>query len=82
MAPSPESKKPEISSGKSPYDIPKNTLSINNDQNEVMNVPNVKKSTIFGTTSMITNIYLGETIISFAVRAKSFGLFWLLFSVL
>ena len=36
------------------------------------------KSTIFGATFMLTNICLGTTIFTFAVRAKSFGLVWLL----
>ena len=38
----------------------------------------IKKSSIFGATLMITNICLGTTIFTFAVRAKSFGLVWLL----
>ena len=38
----------------------------------------LEKSTIFGATFMITNICLGTTIFTFAVRAKSFGLVWLL----
>ena len=38
----------------------------------------LKKSTIFGSTFMITNICLGTTIFTFANRAKSFGLVWLL----
>ena len=36
------------------------------------------KGTIFGATFMLTNICLGTTIFTFAVRAKSFGLVWLL----
>ena len=36
------------------------------------------KSTILGATFMLTNICLGTTIFTFAVRAKSFGLVWLL----
>ena len=39
----------------------------------------IKKSSIIGATLMITNICLGTTIFTFAVRAKSFGLIWLLF---
>ena len=38
-----------------------------------------KKTTIFGAALIITNICLGTTIFTFAVRAKSFGLIWLLF---
>ena len=56
-----------------------NAVAIYRDQNEIINVPNIKKSTIFGATFMITNICLGTTIFTFAVRAKSFGLFWMLF---
>ena len=56
-----------------------NAVAIYRDQNEIINVPNIKKSTIFGSTFMITNICLGTTIFTFAVRAKSFGLFWMLF---
>ncbi len=39
----------------------------------------VSDSSIIGATSMLTNICLGTTIFTFAVRAKSFGLFWMLF---
>ena len=35
-------------------------------------------ATIFGATLMLTNICLGTTIFTFAIRAKSFGLIWLL----
>ena len=35
-------------------------------------------STILGATFMLTNICLGTTIFTFAVKAKSFGLVWLL----
>ena len=35
-------------------------------------------ATIFGATFMLTNICLGTTIFTFAIRAKSFGLVWLL----
>ena len=50
---------------------------------EEVNVqPNEKeepsKSTILGATFMLTNICLGTTIFTFAVRAKSFGLTWLI----
>ena len=38
----------------------------------------IKKSTIMGASLMITNICLGTTIFTFAVRAKYFGLVWLL----
>ena len=41
--------------------------------------PKPKKATIFGTTLTITNICMGTTIFTFAVRAKSFGLVWILF---
>ena len=78
LPPSPVSNDPEI-----PQDgIQKHTenaVDIYKDQNEIINVPNIKKSTIFGSTFMITNICLGTTIFTFAVRAKSFGLFWMLF---
>ena len=57
-----------------------NQVTIYKDETEIINVPrNIKKSSIFGTTFMITNICLGTTIFTFAVRAKSFGLVWLLF---
>ena len=36
------------------------------------------KSSIIGATFMLTNICLGTTIFTFAVKAKSFGLVWLL----
>ena len=35
-------------------------------------------SSILGTTFMLTNICLGTTIFTFAVKAKSFGLVWLI----
>jgi amino acid permease len=35
-------------------------------------------ATIFGATFMMTNICLGTTIFTFAIRAKSFGLVWIL----
>ena len=35
-------------------------------------------ATIFGATFMMTNMCLGTTIFTFAVRAKSFGLIWIL----
>ena len=35
------------------------------------------KSTVIGATFMLTNICLGTTIFTFAVRAKTFGLVWL-----
>ena len=41
--------------------------------------PKIKESTVLGATLMITNICLGTTIFTFATRAKSFGLIWLLF---
>jgi len=37
-----------------------------------------EKSTILGATFMLTNICLGTTIFTFAVRAKSFGLVWII----
>ena len=49
--------------------------------NEENKKPTIKKSSIWGTTFMITNICLGTTIYTFAVRAKKFGLVWLLFFV-
>ena len=36
------------------------------------------KSSIIGATFMLTNICLGTTIFTFAVKAKSFGLVWLI----
>ena len=36
------------------------------------------KSTVIGATFMLTNICLGTTIFTFAVKAKSFGLVWLI----
>ena len=39
---------------------------------------NVSDSSILGATSMLTNICLGTTIFTFAVRAKQFGLVWLI----
>ncbi len=57
-----------------------NPVDIYRDKVEVDNkTPQIKKSTIFGTTFMITNICLGTTIFTFATRAKSFGLVWMLF---
>ena len=60
----------------------------NNGQNAPNNVQNgqddqpkkkpIKKSTIMGASLMITNICLGTTIFTFAVRAKYYGLVWLL----
>ena len=38
-----------------------------------------KKTTIMGAALIITNLCLGTTIFTFATRAKSFGLIWLLF---
>ena len=38
----------------------------------------LSKSSILGATFMLTNICLGTTIFTFAVKAKSFGLVWLL----
>ena len=75
MAPSPDSKEPEVN----PDNNVNNKVTIYKDQQEVIDAPKIKKSTIFGTTFMITNICLGTTIFTFAVRAKSFGLFWMLF---
>ena len=54
----------------------------NNNINNNLDKPKRKKSSIFGSTFMITNICLGTTIFTFAVRAKSFGLVWMLFFVL
>ena len=76
IAPSPTQEAVNANSG-----TIQNTVAIYKDQNEVpIDIPpNLKKSTIFGTTFMITNICLGTTIFTFANRAKSFGLVWLLF---
>ena len=38
----------------------------------------IKKATVLNSALMITNICLGTTIFTFAVRAKSFGMVWLL----
>ena len=38
----------------------------------------IEKTTIFGTVFMITNLCLGTTIFTFAVRVKAFGLVWFL----
>ena len=73
MNPSPTSKDIE-------EDTPQKTVTIYKDQNELdSKTPQIKKSTIFGSTFMITNICLGTTIFTFATRAKAFGLFWMLF---
>ena len=73
MNPSPTSKDIE-------EDIPQKSVTIYKDQNDAdSKTPKIKKSTIFGATFMITNICLGTTIFTFATRAKSFGLFWMLF---
>jgi amino acid permease len=42
----------------------------------------LKKATVMNSALMITNICLGTTIFTFAVRAKSFGMVWLLVSCL
>ena len=42
------------------------------------NPKNIKKSTIFGSAFMLTNLCLGTTIFTFAVRTKAFGLVWFL----
>ena len=60
-----------------PEEISPSTVAIYKDQNEEKRLK-IKKSTIFGATFMITNICLGTTIFTFANRAKSFGLVWLL----
>ena len=61
-------------------DLKKNTVAIYKDHTELVDIPqDIKKSTIAGTTFMITNICLGTTIFTFAVRAKRFGLIWMLF---
>ena len=47
--------------------------------NDILIKPKVpSKASIFGATFMLTNICLGTTIFTFAIRAKSFGLVWLL----
>ena len=68
---------PQTSNDENPPPI--NQVSIYKTQEDIKDAPKIKKSTIFGTTFMITNICLGTTIFTFAVRAKSFGLFWLIF---
>jgi hypothetical protein len=53
----------------------------NNGQNGQDDQPKrnqIKKSSILGASLMITNICLGTTIFTFAVRAKYYGLVWLL----
>ena len=66
--------------------VPVSTLSeikqTREDQSEEIILP-IKRSTeinstIFGATFMLTNICLGTTIFTFAVRAKAFGLVWIL----
>ena len=42
----------------------------------------VSDSSILGATSMLTNICLGTTIFTFAVRAKQFGLIWLIIATI
>ena len=59
-------------------DISKSKVQIYQNQKEA-DQPKLEKSSIFGATFMITNICLGTTIFTFANRAKSFGLVWLLF---
>jgi len=41
-----------------------------------------KESTVFGSAFMLTNLCLGTTIFTFAVRAKAFGLVWFLVACL
>jgi len=60
-----------------PDDTPKSKVEVYQDQIEAEK-PKIKKSSIIGTTFMITNICLGTTIYTFATRAKRFGLVWLL----
>ena len=60
-----------------PDDTPKSKVKVYQDQVEAEK-PKIKKSSIIGTTFMITNICLGTTIYTFATRAKRFGLVWLL----
>ena len=50
-----------------------------NPEEDSKNKKENKKTTIFGAALIITNICLGTTIFTFAIRAKSFGLIWLLF---
>ena len=51
---------------------------------DIISIPKDKpiplKSTVLGATFMLTNFCLGTTIYTFAVRAKSFGLIWILVS--
>ena len=44
------------------------------------NIEKKKDSTIFGAAFMLTNLCLGTTIFTFAVRAKSLGLVWFIFA--
>ena len=55
-----------------------NDVPVVENQKEFENKPKIKQSTILGTTFMITNICLGTTIFTFAVRTKSIGLVWML----
>ena len=80
MEPSPATKEePKVDQETTPDNTTQNSVPIYKDQKEIKEKPKIKKSSIFGATFMITNICLGTTIFTFAVRAKSFGLFWLLF---
>lgn len=50
-------------------------------ENKLISLENpkkIEKSTIFGASFMITNLCLGTTIFTFAVRTKAFGLVWFL----
>ena len=40
-----------------------------------------KESTILGSSFMLTNLCLGTTIFTFAIRAKQFGLIWFLWQL-
>ena len=55
-----------------------NDVPVVENQKDFENKPKIKQSTILGTTFMITNICLGTTIFTFAVRTKSIGLVWML----
>jgi amino acid permease len=63
------------------YDSKNSEIDINKKEKKEILEPKEEKplrSSIFGATFMLTNICLGTTIFTFAVKAKSFGLVWLI----
>jgi amino acid permease len=60
-------------------EIPADSEHASEDKKNQSGEEKIKKSTIVGATFMLTNICLGTTIFTFAVRAKAFGLFWIIF---